>query len=55
MPRRRAGLPDAQKPNKIEPLGGKLIELPMRDVVERCLSPKYGGKLRKSDPRVDLK
>ena len=53
-PGRLAGLPDAEEPDEVEPVGGEAVELRVGDVVERRLSPQRGGELREPDPRVDL-
>ena len=49
-----AGLPHAQKPNPIKTLAGEIIQIGVRDVIQRSRMAKFPGELSHPDARVYL-
>ena len=54
VPGRRAGLPHAEEPDKVEPVRGQPVDIRIGEVVEGRLPAQLGRELREPDPRVDL-
>jgi hypothetical protein len=54
MLRRRAGLPDAEKPDPVESHLGKPVEFGVRNIIQRGGATKGFGEFGQPDTRVDL-